>query len=80
MDLKNKDLTRYLHCPNCNNMYIIMDREIIACPECNLFKIKKFKAFKRRITTPIQRKCNYDHNYYENVKNKSLERKILKKL
>ncbi len=76
MDLENMYLTRYLHCPRCNNMYIIMDREIIACPECNLFRFKKIEEFKRRISTPIRKKCNYVHNYYENAKTRILREKL----
>ena len=72
MDLENMYLTRYLHCPNCNSMYIIMDCEIIACPICNLFRFKKIQEFKRGISTPILNKCNYVHNYYENVKTRIL--------
>lgn len=76
MDLEKMYLTRYLHCPNCNNMYIIMDREIIACPECNLFRFEKNEEVKRGISTHFRNKCNYIHNYYENVKTRILRERI----
>ncbi|MFX1575053.1 MAG: hypothetical protein ACFFB0_20135 [Promethearchaeota archaeon] len=63
MDLENLYLTRYLHCPNCNCMHIIMDRKILACPVCNLFKFKKTKESKIGLSTSLQNGCNYVHNY-----------------
>ncbi|MFX1312356.1 MAG: hypothetical protein ACFFHD_07060 [Promethearchaeota archaeon] len=75
MDLEKIYLTRYLHCPNCNNMYIIMDREIIACPRCNLLRIKKFNEFKTKMSTFIQKKGQDVHYYYDIARSRILREK-----
>jgi hypothetical protein len=36
MDMININFVNRSHCPNCNVMYIIIDNEIILCPNCEV--------------------------------------------
>lgn len=36
MDSKKTNFIGKCHCPECNCMYIIIDNEIISCPECEI--------------------------------------------
>ena len=30
--------SRFIHCPDCNNPLIIIDKEIISCPYCEVLE------------------------------------------
>jgi hypothetical protein len=36
MGFNKTNFIERIHCPNCNCMNIIIDKEIISCPECEI--------------------------------------------